>query len=306
MAIDWLAINLLYPRSLKAKQLCIKGKPSTQKSLLFKQLSEVITTYVAGTRMNDFTDAHDFFDLWVLDEFKEPVKDSYSGSLTEAGQVYFNTLLRILDGQECKLDAKYQSVFTKRNNVPIICATNELGPELKGDGPLNERLIFTVFNTRVQDLQPERILATLYGCILRRVEQRCKIAGYAPEDQKKIMDSPENLIRFMREKKFEIRYNELEVEVREEELNKGQVNRPQPETKKGIYAKIEKGRGMKIKLINPYVLNPENERESQSLKRNILDTRGTKQKKSRTARDSKDTLKEKKNETKKERTRGGA
>jgi len=80
MAIDWLAINLLYPRSLKAKQLCIKGKPSTQKSLLFKQLSEVITTYVAGTRMNDFTDAHDFFDLWVLDEFKEPVKDSYSGS----------------------------------------------------------------------------------------------------------------------------------------------------------------------------------------------------------------------------------
>ena len=184
-----------------------------------------------------------------------------------------------------------------------------MGPELKGDGPLNERLIFTVFNTRVQDLQPERILATLYGCILRRVEQRCKIAGYAPEDQKKIMDSPENLIRFMREKKFEIRYNELEVEVREEELNKGQVNlvfSPQPETKKGIYAKIEKGRGMKIKLINPYVLNPENERESQSLKRNILDTRGTKQKKSRTARDSKDTLKEKKNETKKERTRGGA
>ncbi|KAK0574405.1 hypothetical protein LWI29_023117 [Acer saccharum] len=50
--------------------------------------------------MNDFTDAHDFFDLWVLDEFKEPVKDAYSDSLTEAGQVYFNTFLRILDGQE--------------------------------------------------------------------------------------------------------------------------------------------------------------------------------------------------------------
>ncbi|KAK2658354.1 hypothetical protein Ddye_004887 [Dipteronia dyeriana] len=97
LALDWLAINLVFPRSLKAKQLCIKGQPSTQKSLMFKLIAEVITTYVAGTRMNDFTDAHDFFDLWVLDEFKEPVKDSYSGSFTEEGQVYFNTLLRILD-----------------------------------------------------------------------------------------------------------------------------------------------------------------------------------------------------------------
>ncbi|KAK4855421.1 hypothetical protein QYF36_007186 [Acer negundo] len=31
-----------------------------------------------------------------------------------------------------------------------------------------------------QDLQPERVLATLYGCILRRVEQRCKNAGILP------------------------------------------------------------------------------------------------------------------------------
>lgn len=279
IALDWLAINLLYPRSLKAKQLCIKGRPSTQKSLLFKQLSEVIATYVAGTRMNDFTDAHDFFDLWVLDEFKEPLKDEYKDSFTEAGQVYFNTLLRVLDGQECKLDAKYQSVFTKRNNVPVICATNELGPELKRDGPLNERFIFTIFNTRIQDIQPERILATLYGCILRRVHQRCRIAGYAPEEQKRIMDSPENLIRFMREKKFEIRYNELEVQVGEEELKKkkGNLNlvfSPQPETKKGIYAKIEIGREMKLRVINPYETNPEKETQSQTESRNILDTRG--------------------------------
>ncbi|KAI9193944.1 hypothetical protein LWI28_001598 [Acer negundo] len=63
-----------------------------------------------------------------------------------------------------------------------------------------------------QDLQPERVLATLYGCILRRVEQRCKNAGYAPEDQKRIIEAPESFIGFMREKKFEIRYNELEVD----------------------------------------------------------------------------------------------
>lgn len=279
LALDWLAINLVFPRSLKAKQLCIQGKPSSQKSLLFKLIAEVIETYFAGTRMNDFTDAHDFFDLWVIDEFKEPVKDSFSNSLTEAGQVYLNTLLRLLDGQECKLDAKYQSVFTKKVNVPIICATNVLGPELKGVGPLNERFIFTSFNTRIQELQPERILATLYGCIIRRVEYRCKIAGYSPEEQKRIIDSPENIRRIMRENQFEIRYNELEVQIPVEQIIKDTevlhlVFSPQNDKKKGIYAYIEANRCNRAQKFNPDEIKPEMEQQVGPLQINNIYTKG--------------------------------
>lgn len=275
LALDWIAINLAFPRSLKAKQLCIQGRPSSQKSLIFKLISEVITTYFAGTRINDFTDAHDFFDLWVLDEFKEPVKDSFTNALTEEGQGYINTLLRILDGQEVKLDAKYQAVFTKRNNVPIICATNQLGTELSRAGPLNERFIFTVFNTRIQDLQTERIIATLYGCILRRVEQRCKIAGYSPEEQKRILDSPENIVKIMRENKSEIRYNELEVKVPEEETerNKGVfhlVFRPQTDKKQRVYAKIEGRICKRITKFNPDEKNIEIQETMGKLQVNAL------------------------------------
>jgi len=94
------------------------------------------------------------------------------------------------------------------------------------------------------------------------------------------MEAPENLVRFMREKQFEIRYNELEVEVRKEELELKEkkvylVFSPQTDTKKGIYAKIEKAKEMKVKLFNPYALNPaENEGKSKSHRSHILRTRG--------------------------------
>ena len=276
LALDWLAINLAFPRSLKTKQLCIQGRPSSQKSLILKLLSEVIATYFAGTRMNDFTDAHDFFYLWVIDEFKEPVKDSFSNNLTEAGQVYLNTLLRILDGQECKLDAKYQSVFTKRNNVPVICATNELGDELRQRGPLHERFIFTVFNTKMQDLKPERLLATLYGCVLRRVAYRCQIAG---EEQKRIMEAPESIRKIMRANEFEIRYNEIEVEMQGIEIENDDqkgidlVFSPEPETKKGVYAHIEK-KVINAKQYNPEAQNPEMEEALVPLTKYLLNTSG--------------------------------
>ena len=68
----------------------------------------------ASARENDFSGAHDYYDLWVFDEFHEPEQSNYTYTLTEAGNAYHNTLLKILDGQECRLDSKYNKVFKRK------------------------------------------------------------------------------------------------------------------------------------------------------------------------------------------------
>lgn len=39
---------------------------------------------------------------------------------TETGTPFANTLFKMLDDQECRLDSKYARVFTKKKNIPII------------------------------------------------------------------------------------------------------------------------------------------------------------------------------------------
>ena len=35
-----------------------------------------------------------------------------------------NTLLRVLDGQQCRLDAKYGRLFNPKRNIPGVTITN--------------------------------------------------------------------------------------------------------------------------------------------------------------------------------------
>lgn len=116
--LRWFASNLVPDRPIKTKQLLLYGEPGTQKTLILKLLSSVLRTYNAS---NDFPDAPDNYDLWVFDEFPivEDVnmRSGFGQGMTSSAN---NTLLRILDGQECRLDTKYGHVFTKRKNVPIV------------------------------------------------------------------------------------------------------------------------------------------------------------------------------------------
>jgi hypothetical protein len=83
----------------------------TQKTLLFNMLAKAINIYFASSRKNDFSRAHNYYDLWVFDEFHEPEEKSALFASTETGSTYSNTLLKMLDGQECRLDSKYSSAI---------------------------------------------------------------------------------------------------------------------------------------------------------------------------------------------------
>jgi len=71
-----------------------------------------------GQRKNDYAGAPDFFDLWVIDEFMED--NSQSLYETEQRSAYMKAILTLLDGQESRLDGKYERRFLKKANVPII------------------------------------------------------------------------------------------------------------------------------------------------------------------------------------------
>ncbi|RRT35961.1 hypothetical protein B296_00028409 [Ensete ventricosum] len=76
--LDWLATNLIFDRPIKTKQLFLYGKPNAQKTLMFEMLSKVLNIYFASSRSNDFSGAHDNYDIWVFDEM-------FIGSDEEAG-----------------------------------------------------------------------------------------------------------------------------------------------------------------------------------------------------------------------------
>ena len=68
----------------------------------------------------DFTGADNYYDLWVFDQFHKPDYDGYgySNSYPSGDSVLdydtgsANTLLRVLDGRECRFNSKY-NLFTK-------------------------------------------------------------------------------------------------------------------------------------------------------------------------------------------------
>lgn len=181
--LDWIAVNLLYQRPLKTKQLLLYGEPSTQKTLLMQILKNALRIYFVGTRMNDFSGADDHYDMWVFDEYTSNEKRDFNGNVqySEAASAYNRTILRILDGQECRLDAKYNDIFRKTRNIPIILIANEIPRECVAYGPLQERLMRLRFHTRIEHLDEKRIVKTLMGCIRRRIHQQIQCT----EEQRK-------------------------------------------------------------------------------------------------------------------------
>lgn len=120
-------------------------------------LSKVLRVYFASSRRGDFAGAHDHQDLWVFDEFQEPenkpqeeyYKDPYSvPQVTAATQTSFaNTMLRLLDGQQVRLDRKYKQLLVKNKNVPVIIIANRLTHSLRHHGAFRARFIRLSFET---------------------------------------------------------------------------------------------------------------------------------------------------------------
>lgn len=170
LLIDWVACQLCFNRPIKTKQLFLYGEPSTQKTLIISILAKVLNVYFASSRRNDFTGAHDYYHLWIFDEFQEPDENSNLIGATAEGSTFANTLLKVLDGQECRLDSKYSRVFKKKNNVPIILIGNRLTSEMSRQGPFRARFYRMRFETYIENIKDERIIATLWGCIERRIK----------------------------------------------------------------------------------------------------------------------------------------
>ena len=84
----------------------------------------------------------------------------------------------MLDRQECRLDTKYGKVFTKTKNVPIIMIANKLPSSTRYHGPLRARFIRVPFSSRITEIEEERLIATLWGCVQRRAIQA--YAGFYP------------------------------------------------------------------------------------------------------------------------------
>ncbi|KAF5200896.1 hypothetical protein FRX31_009517, partial [Thalictrum thalictroides] len=86
-----------------------------------------------------FSSAHDYYDLWILNEFHEPESESTYHAATETGTAFANNMLKLLDGQECRLDSKYSKVFLKKRHVPVILIANQLTQSITKPGPFRER-----------------------------------------------------------------------------------------------------------------------------------------------------------------------
>ena len=66
---------------------------------------------------------------------------------------------------------KYSRVFRKNKNVPIIIISNSITPKARRYGPFQASFMRLKFVTSIcdLDLSEDRLIATLRGCILRRL-----------------------------------------------------------------------------------------------------------------------------------------
>lgn len=96
----WLVENLETARPVRTPQLFIYGPRKSGKTSFLDELKEVLSVYEMSGRKDDFSEASNESDLWLLDEFEV-------GSMSPA------ILNRVLDGQKCRLDSKYGRVFLK-------------------------------------------------------------------------------------------------------------------------------------------------------------------------------------------------
>jgi len=65
---------------------------------------------------------------------------------------------------------------------------NELPECVAANGPFHERFMVLHFRERVNDLQEERVVATLWGCIQRRMERMNLEKGSNPQVKMKFND----------------------------------------------------------------------------------------------------------------------
>lgn len=64
--------------------------------------------------------------------------------------------------------APYDKI-TKRSNVPVVVITKDPPSFLFQGGPSQERFMPMRFVSELPDLQEERVIATFYGCVKRRL-----------------------------------------------------------------------------------------------------------------------------------------
>lgn len=167
--LDWIAANLIFNRPIGTKQLLLYGRDVTPIStLVFELLSKVLYIYNYNVITNDYTYAHDDYDLWL---FVNEIYDLGGGFHFDRDLTSYakQNLLRVLDGKECRLMAEGGRVFTKRNNIPNVWVSNNYS--LKRIAPLNERFVHLQCESWVSDLRADRLISTLWGCIHRRLQQ---------------------------------------------------------------------------------------------------------------------------------------
>lgn len=113
-------------------------------------------------KLQKITGAHNHYDLWLF-IWRVPWRFSMNSIIgaMEAGTAFANTLLKVLDGQQCRLDS---SKVTKVN-VPIVMIANYI-PQRKGPISLPSHIIripiFTLFRKEFGlDFRPTKCLSIL-------------------------------------------------------------------------------------------------------------------------------------------------
>lgn len=129
------------------KQLFLYGVPKAQRRLLFYLLSPVLRIlFITSSRVEEaLFERNPHFDLCVLEEYSDQ-------SFT-----FFESSPRIL--------------FYIKGNPPLVVVAASL--ETSADGidpnPFRSRFIRLRFSSQIPDLDEGRLIATLWGCVRRRV-----------------------------------------------------------------------------------------------------------------------------------------
>jgi len=120
----------------------------------------------------------------VFDEFIEE-KEYDEGEQPSSARA----LLPLLDGQECRLDAKYEKTLIKRAKVPRILM-GKLLPKSFIKKERGTRIMPLAFDSpHCEDLQEDRIAATMYGCMCRRAAYYSWRQGLGPIQNETITPS---------------------------------------------------------------------------------------------------------------------
>lgn len=159
--LDLVATQLAFHSPLEAKHILLYGEQESQIQLLVRSISMALNVQQGlGSQPILSCGLSDNFDLFVLEErdWLDP-----NGKISRQW-------LRILDGQGGFLNTS-SGVRKKGINKPTLFLSNEIPKDLREAGPYQSRFIRFLFYTCVDDLDESRIVATLLGCMIRRIKQ---------------------------------------------------------------------------------------------------------------------------------------